>query len=442
MANLAIRTHDFELAKEGLREFSQTNEKDLRIDTVGVSGGLFGLGDHKVTGYEFNNRMSTIQTHLITLNDTNIKTIKEFGKVYNALEALDKDYIQAILAMVEDIRVANEGLTSAHEKIQIMVEDHRKTIEVLKKFKQRLDEYSHIKDIDKIWNDCQKWHKDISELYELTENALSKDQENERAVHEVRDTVEKINKKISDVSEDVEVQEENINEIKIFINKLEDIDHLYDIDEIWDSALNMRNSLNVVRTELDEAESLAKKHQEDIEKALEYIETLSHQEHLHDIDAMWAMTESNVEKLGFLEQKSKDAEESLRKNRNEIVEVERTYSEQIKGLEEKDGEKLRLIQSNRESSDHSFAEVNKKLETLFTDDNIHSEQIKELQAENEENKELIKNNKKLSDDAFTEVENKEKAMMLELSKKIKYAYWIAGVSLALAIAEMVIFLVR
>ena len=92
MSDLVISTHNFELAKEGLKKFSQKKESELKIDTVSVSGGLFNLGDHKVTGYEFNNRMSTIQKHLIDLNTTNIQTIKEFGQVYNALEALDKDY--------------------------------------------------------------------------------------------------------------------------------------------------------------------------------------------------------------------------------------------------------------------------------------------------------------------------------------------------------------
>lgn len=101
MGELVIQTHSFELAKRGLKEFSQKAAEEIKIDSVDICGGFLGLGDHKVTGYEFNKRLGVIQQHLIDLNATNNRTIKEFGQVYSALEALDKDYIQAILVSIK-----------------------------------------------------------------------------------------------------------------------------------------------------------------------------------------------------------------------------------------------------------------------------------------------------------------------------------------------------
>ena len=73
----------------------------MELNTVRTDGGFLGLGDHKVTGSELNNRLGTIQELLIYLNKTNNRTIKEFGQVYSALEALDKDYNQAILISIK-----------------------------------------------------------------------------------------------------------------------------------------------------------------------------------------------------------------------------------------------------------------------------------------------------------------------------------------------------
>ena len=52
-----IKTHNFEVAKRGLKEFSQKTADDLQINTVRTDGGFLGLGDHKVTGDELNDRL-------------------------------------------------------------------------------------------------------------------------------------------------------------------------------------------------------------------------------------------------------------------------------------------------------------------------------------------------------------------------------------------------
>lgn len=164
MNELVIKTHDFEQAKRGLKEFSQKNSDELNIDTVRTEGGFLGLGEHKVTGDELNSRLLTIQQHLIYLNTVNDQTIKEFGQVYSALEALDKDYIQAILISIKATETTSERIQTTQEQIKKIVDDQKKTLEVLKKFKQKLDGYAHLEDIDKIWSDCQNWYNEITTL--------------------------------------------------------------------------------------------------------------------------------------------------------------------------------------------------------------------------------------------------------------------------------------
>ena len=129
MGELVIQYHDFENAKTELKEFSEQTTTDLNLerveDTKGVGeflGDLFfgrGIGlDHKVTGEELNELTSQIQSHLHSINNTQIKLIKEFGQVYSALEALDKDYIQAILISIEETKETSKSIQEAYGQIK------------------------------------------------------------------------------------------------------------------------------------------------------------------------------------------------------------------------------------------------------------------------------------------------------------------------------------
>lgn len=140
------------------------------------------LGDHKVTGYELNRRLETIQKHFIAVNTTNNKVIKEFREVYNVLDVLDKDYINSIVANVaaigktsDDVRKQqatlrehNVKLATQQNKLQAQqteinksIENNNKIIEVLKKYNERLEGYKHLRDVDKIWNDCKSIQNEI-----------------------------------------------------------------------------------------------------------------------------------------------------------------------------------------------------------------------------------------------------------------------------------------
>lgn len=103
MNEIVVKRHSFDMAKNRLKEFSEKTEAELKIDKVETKDGFLGLGDHKVTGYELNERLETIQEHLIDANAINNKVIKVFREIYNALDALDKDYITSIVANVKAI---------------------------------------------------------------------------------------------------------------------------------------------------------------------------------------------------------------------------------------------------------------------------------------------------------------------------------------------------
>lgn len=331
MNELFIKTHDFELAKRGLKEFSQKEEDELQIDTVRTDGGFLGLGDHKVTGYELNSRLSTIQEHLIDLNTTNNRTIKEFGQVYSALEALDKDYIQAILISIKATEKTSERIQETQEKIKKIVDDQKKTLEVLKKFKQKMDSYKHIGDIDKIYNDCKKWYNEITTLSNSISSATAISKVNSHKVEDLEIMLKATKTKLNNLVKQLNQQILKLEAIITFTNELEKIVHLQDIDEMWDSLLNANNSLTDISNELSCFKDTASKQQSDIETLLFFMGNLSSYEHLKDVDDIWNYSE--------------------------------VYSSQLSELLKQSDEAKRIVQTNKENTDAAIASVVKKNDT-------------------------------------------------------------------------------
>lgn len=152
--------------KKSAKKISEETATDLDLKKVdsgkGVGeffGDLFlgrGIGtDHIVKGSEWNALTADIQQHLIDINNMHRSFIGEIGHVYTALESLDKDYIQAILIAVKSAQKANGEAKIAQADIEKTIEEQKKIIKVLQQFKEKLDKFRHIVDVDKMWNELQ-----------------------------------------------------------------------------------------------------------------------------------------------------------------------------------------------------------------------------------------------------------------------------------------------
>lgn len=427
MEELVIKNHDFEDAKLAIKEFSEQTTTDLDLKRVDDKKGfgewlgdaIFGGGlgtNHKVTGEELNELTVQIQSHLRSVNSTQIKLIKQFGQVYSALEALDKDYIQAILISIKATEETSKRIEATQEQIKKIVEDQKKTLEVLKKFKQKLDSYAHLGDIDKIWNDCQKWHTEISEISDSVSNAVLTSNENTKEIESIKESLSNTYSKITLLSETVNEQIGRIESIIAFVNELDNITHLKDIDSMWDSLSDAHVSLEKMCDELDAAKKVAARQQQDIEKSLSFIEKLSKYEHLNDVDSMWSKVEDNGEKLVALTEQSNNTAKSVQENQAAIA-----------GL-------------NEYRQELSAIAHLKDVDNLWDKSEKQSKQIEELQYQDEEAKNLIQQNKELADQSLAAEKEKTDAALQQLNKKIQYAYWIAGGSMVLALVELLVIL--
>ena len=418
MSNLVIKTHNFEIAKKGLKEFSQKKAEELKLNTVRTDGGFLGLGDHKVTGSELNNRLSTIQNLLIELNSTNNRTIKEFGQVYSALEALDKDYIQAILISIKATEKTSKRIEATQDQIKRIVDDQKKTLEILKKFKHKLDSYAHLGDIDKIWNDCQNWYNNITTLSNSIDKATSTSDANTQKVEGLKETLKITEEKIAGLDNSLNQQITQIESVYAFSCELEKIVHLHDIDEMWESLSNAHISLMNIFNDLNSTRGAITKQQSDIDIMFKFMDTLSVYKHLKDIDGIWSRTESHSERLDSLAQQSDTTLILVHTNQNHIGELSK-YKEELCGIK-----------------------YLKEVDKLWNSNEVHSNQLSELEKQSEETNNFIQNNKKLIDMALADVVEKNDIAVQALTKKIKYAYLLAGGSLGLALIELVVIFLK
>ena len=146
-----IRKHDFDEAKEHLKEFAEQSQDELYFDKVRTHEDFFGFefAEHGVTGKEFNTLVEQTQNYISKFYDNQQALIQEFGQVYKALEALDKGHIQAILSSVAAIDHTNKKILKEQVRIDKTIEKQKATLVALKQFKEKFNEENSKNSIEK-----------------------------------------------------------------------------------------------------------------------------------------------------------------------------------------------------------------------------------------------------------------------------------------------------
>lgn len=351
MKEVVIKSHDFEEAKEKLKKFSEETVTDLDLEKVDDGKGvgeffgdlLFGRGiglDHKVTGDELNKLTDKIQSNLININEMQKKFIDEIGNVYKALEALDEDYIQAILIDFKTAQKATEEAKIAQDNIKKTVEEQKKIIKVLQKFKEKLDNFAHIEDVDKMWNEIQTFQNSI---YKSQVSIDKLDQfKNKIDKYKHLSEVDKIwkdsqshKKDITSLSEQIEdllcklnYQANVLSSNEKILNKLNSIEHIYEIDDIWNTVDDTAKKVNNISEDIQKYTLLIEKNNKAIDDMIIRMKKIdSVFENYVELKEHVKMLEQNK---GSLEKKINDLYSRLEEEHNKLEEIESRFSRKIK----------------------------------------------------------------------------------------------------------------
>lgn len=436
MDKMVVKYHDFENAKQEIKEFSEQTVTDIdlrRVDSSKSAGEaitdwLWGRGigtDHIVKGAELNSVTSQVQECLQSVNATQIKLIKEFGQVYSALEALDKDYIQAILISIKATEKTSEGIQETQGQIGKIVENQRKTLEELKKFKQKLDGYAHLGDIDKMWNDCQKWHSEMGTLSNSIKHAEKVSGETARKADAVKSALTAAEKKTENLSKQAGELAQRLETVVNFTTTLEQLTHLKDVDEMWESLYSAHDTISQLRDELISVQKAMEQDQADIKTLLAFMKKASELEHLMDVDEIWNRTEKQQQDIQMLQQTSG------------------LYTEQFEKLNQADLDKQKQITANKDNIE-SLKEYKEKMGAL-----IHLEEVDQLWTDVEACTTRIDEREKKEEDLEASIQKNSEAAdkktdeaVAALTKRVQYAYWIAAGSAGLAVVELILLLTR
>jgi hypothetical protein len=181
---LMIHSEKFNIAKKRLKELVNNNLPDVNLPTVETDGWFFGMGDRKVTGSEFNNRLNLIQKIMIDLKNLHILSTDEITEIYNVIHALDEEYIPAILTNIKAVEVVAFDIEKA---IKVL----KKTVDTLYEYKNKIDRYEHLEKIDDIWDYTQENKKNIKSIHSKIKNLkekLTKDMKS--IINEINDSME------------------------------------------------------------------------------------------------------------------------------------------------------------------------------------------------------------------------------------------------------------
>ena len=488
MNEIVIKKHSFELAKNRLKEFSENNEAKLAIEKVETDGGFLGLGDHKVTGNELNNRIETIQNHLININSINNKTIKEFREIYNALDALDKDYMTSIVASVKaiektsnDVRI-QQGVLNEHNselqkqqnkldchqvEIDKIVDNIKKTVTALKLFKEKLDGFKHLADIDKIWTDCKVIHNEIQVISDsitklsnkTTSEISATNSQNKIMIEQVnqninlinnnakllKDALSKLATKVDYTAELLEGQILIIQDTSYFVNQMRNIEHLNEVDLMWDDINEGKENFNSIKKGLENIDDDISKVQGRINVLDDYVAVLRDYVHLSDIDNMWTDLVDVKTDTKNLFKNMVDINDNIQRNKDNLDILNNKSIEHKKAIDEL-AENQSVLDDFAKDNRQAITELEMFREKVDDIEHLNEVDLMWKQGNLLQDGLSIVNNDIASlqqkafetEESFAEYKSQTENVLAKFEKKIKYAYLIAGGSLGFAIMELVL----
>lgn len=310
MSDFTLTKHTFDNAKNQLKVFSEQTQAVPELSKVDSTGGLFGWFDHKVTGDELNELTAQIQEYLIDLNNLSTDFIKQIGGVYQTFEALDQDYMQGIIIAIKGVESNTKKIQTAQNDIKNTIVAQKKIIEVLSNFKERLEKYKHLEDIDDIWNGFRKTQRDVIDIGEDVSKAVSTANNNAqdiKTLYKFKEKIDRINhindvdilwedlqiaqkslpiieKQIEDIDNALRTCADNLSVLIELKKKIDNIRHIYDVDVLWDDFQKAKLNITSIMDDVTNIESKLENSSASISTLLDFKKKLDEIKHIDDLD--------------------------------------------------------------------------------------------------------------------------------------------------------------
>ena len=383
-----ISSHDFEVAKKHIEAFSRKTPRDIKLPAVETDGSYFGwLGSsHKVEGSELNEITQKIQKYMIEINLLQIDFVKEFGEIYKALEALDKDYIDKIKISINEIELTNDKLKQSQIDLDDSIETQNIIIEKLKKIADETREKSRALDgkIAKTNNNLHAVDKKLNEFINIQEKVRAKF---DGLIDEINAKGRSLENKIKKVDGDTQNLAERL---KTSTDKLQEL-----TTKFKSATQETRTEFEIIKSDLSNIQSNIENTQKELDKKIK-----RNEEYARSIDND---LKKRAEETGVEIQALKNDILGYQANQRQLTEsigVVQGRLDKYSRLEEVDGLISKCIQ-NDEDLQVNVDEISKQVTVMNA---------------------CIDNNQK-------SIQNELQKINVELSAKIKNAYILIGIEI-------------
>lgn len=420
--SLVIKEHDFQEAKNALKKYTEQAKEEVELSSVPTDGGLFNLGDHKVTGSELNRITTQIQEYLISLNHLSQGLVDEFGQVYKAFEYLDKDYISGIVASIKTAEKVSIEEQKDRKDIKELIEQHKQSIAVLKKFKADIEKLKHLTDIDKAWELIEKQTKLSKELSDYIAD-LSK-LEHIKDVDGIYYGLEKVITDCAKISEQQVKYMSGFKSVREYCDSLAKIKHLKDIDKLWDNTESFVRNIECIR---------------------ESIETQNKAISTFDETVRSLQTEQNnfIEKINKLVSEFRESFDNQVKilansQTAKLNDIEKVHAQAVEQLVCEQREKLSAIEkAQNEKYDSTIKEQSLTLSRI---EKTQKETLEQLSENQSAMLEQISNEQFANWEKAIRLLQEEKSALNDqvatITQKVKFSYIVAGGAVALTIIQL------
>lgn len=484
-----VNKQKFDLAKNRIKEFTEKKAGKVSLSKVKEKGFL-GIFDYKVTGDDLNSLTSQIQDSLVKLNNWNADFLNEFGEVYNALEALDKEYIASIITSIksaeeasQQAKKASDQANRANEELHKVLHIQKESVQMLLNFKADLEKYKHLQRIDEVWEDVQKFEKMLEkntktfthmyatfdkhkkylkELYQTKEMIDSLEQlqlvdQTWSDVQELLEENQRVNSQLTEYDKKHNKHMQRLKKLEEFRQRLQGLEHLLNIDQIWEAQQLLIEDAKKAQVEIYQIFNQLKNHEKmhlkhtnefknlykrtdrtenNVDHLFEQTESmqlkLSEHDQQHDKHIQW------LEKLEAFQQKLLEVEHLL--NVDQIWEAQQLLIEDAKKAQteiqqifnrlkrqDKDLAKLQAFQDEMKSLQHLS-----DIDHLWNDYQQTEKELHQLTTD-------VNNDRAAFTDFQNKVEEKHVSndeQTVALKKKLKIAYIVSGGALSLSIIQL------
>ena len=195
----------------------------------------------------FQKEIDTLQRYSSKLQE--FRHLSDIDTIWENVEK-HKQEIKELHSSINDL---NEDINLSIEKIknnfQSSFLEINQNISTLERFKSRLEEYQHLKDIDVIWESSKEHHKQLDSLdSQLSQTKTGLAKLDDTITKSFQETHESIQKSFSGVNQ-------NISTLERFKSRLEEYQHLKDIDVIWESSEEHHKQLDFLDSQLSQTKT-------------------------------------------------------------------------------------------------------------------------------------------------------------------------------------------